>query len=274
MTEQTLALATIAIALLAVLQMLNSRSTARRRQRRQLLGLERLRALAQLLLHIQQHRGLSSGLLNGSSELEQQIEPLQRRVSRDISDLNSGDDWMERCERWQSVLDHWQRLANHFRDKKPEDNLREHNNLIQSILFVIDDMAQAHELQLLGQRQRPLQLLWRELLTTTEYIGQARAIGTGIAAVGHCDSVARIRLNYLSQKILAHTDTVWRDLALDRRQRQPVEVLVQSIHNDILRDRIAIKPLDFFDIASTAINGIHELYRSKLEQQQAALTGH
>lgn len=221
-----------------------------------------LKSMAELLTYIQQHRGLSNGYIQGSRELISDITPLQSRIRRRVTDIEAVGEWVRESERWHSIVDHWQRLSANYEKKESNINLKEHNALIQNLLFLIDDMAQSHQLLLMGR----LQLLWRELLTTTEYIGQARAIGTGLSASGSCDSVSRIRLNYLCQKIVSQSELVWKDLELDSSKRQAVNKLVSCIQNNIIQDHVTIGPKEYFDIASQAINHLYEQYSHKVDQ--------
>ena len=243
----------------------------RSRRRRQALGLAWLQSMALMLARVQQHRGLSNGFLNGSVELNHQIKPLQLRIQRDISDIESQDDWILSSRSWISLKSHWGSLSNDYSDKTAEDNLAEHNHLIQNFLYLIDDMAQAHGLLLLGEREQPLQLLWRELLTAAEYIGQARAMGTGISAQGRCDSVSRIRLNYLCEKINQHCDSVWRDLKLDHKHKVAVVKLLECVQQDILLERINIEPAAFFEIATSAIDTLLQQYQALVEHMQLSM---
>lgn len=261
----------IAVTILFVVSVLLNNARHNRCRVRQRLGLEWLTSMAQLLSHVQQHRGLSNGFLNGSLQLAKEIDPLQLRIKRDLSDIQSLSNWVVSNERWLNITDHWQRLSSSYKHKLPESCLREHNVLIQSILFLIDDMAQAHDLLLLGRGDQPLQLLWRNLLTATEYIGQARAIGTGLSATGSCDSVSRIRLNYLCQKIISHTEIVWKELSLDSSKRNSITALVNCIRDHVVKDKVSIAPTEYFEIASRAINSLLDQYQSKIDQQREQL---
>lgn len=232
---------------------------------KQLTGKVWLKLMAGLLGHIQQHRGLTNGYIKGSKDLKGDIVLLQSRIRRDIIDIEVVDAWVKLSDRWLSISDHWHRLTSTYEQKESENNLKEHNALIQNLLFLIDDMAQTHHLM----RLNGMHLLWRELLTTTEYIGQARAIGTGLSAIGNCDSVSRIRLNYLCQKIKTQTQIIWRELKLDNSKQQSINILVNCIQEKLLQDQVSITPKEYFEIASLAINQLYEQYTNKIDQRFA-----
>lgn len=240
-----------------------------RLQYQQRLGLRWLLALGGFLSHVQQHRGLTNGYLSGGDALKADIPPLQKNILSDIDGIEAIGPWITANDRWQSILDHWSRLARSYADKSAEGNLSEHNQLVRNILYLIDDMAQTHGLL----HFNGLATLWRELLTTTEYIGQARAIGTGIAATGYCGSVARIRLNYLCEKIGRYTNLLCNELELEPSRRIPVDSLIECIEKQIAGDRVVISPKEFFDTATRAIDGLSSQYTRKIEQNCLVLTG-
>ena len=260
------------VILLVVLAVVIVAGLNRRNQqikKRQIIGISWLQSLRKLLSHIQQHRGLTNGYLNGGKELINDIYPLQKMITADIDAIVRIDGWIESSERWGSITQHWARLAGGFESNNCDNNLIQHNNLIQNLLYLIDDMAQAHDLLLLKDSGgKPFHLSWRELLSAAEYIGQARAIGTGVAALHCCDSISRIRLNYLCQKITENTSRVWRDIPPSDEQRKRVDELLLCINEKIIRDHTAIAATEYFDIASKALNSLHDQYDTLIEARR------
>jgi len=233
----------------------------RYRDERQRVGLLWLQHLRVFLSHIQQHRGMTSGFLNGGTKLLNEIKNLEVQVNNDISKILGVDDWMKANSRWMTIEEHWERLSDNFQNYTSEDNFRQHNTLIKNILYLIEDMAQEHELLLLKEREKKsLHLLWRELLAAGEFIGQARAIGMGVTSSKHCDSISRIRLNYLCQKIESNTKLLWNEITPEESQQDSVENLLSCINNEIIKEPLTISPSVFFDTASDALNSMYYQY--------------
>ena len=258
-----LLLAVFASCLLVVLL---GRQVRKQQRVKQVLGLSWLQSLKTLLSHIQQHRGLTSGYLNGGVELMAQIQNLQARVSRDVDAIAQVDEWMERNERWIAINQHWARLAGNFRANDPDNNLQQHNLLIQNILYLIDDMALRHGL--LGikvQRDKPFYLLWRDLLSASEYIGQARAVGMGVAARKGCDSISRIRLNYLSRKIEENTAAIWAELQVSEQCINHTRELLRVIRTEVVAESVCLAPQQYFKQASQALDSLHSEYDALVE---------
>ncbi len=237
------------------------------RCKRQALGLSWLQRLRVFLSAIQQHRGLTTGYLNGSVELEGKIREVQHQVSRNIAEISSLDPWMEAQSGWQGITQHWARLSGRYDQHDVDNNLIQHNKLIQNILYLIDDMAQEHDLLLLkSHHDRPLHFAWRELLTAAECIGQARAMGTGVVAAAHCDTVSRIRLNYLCQKIEHTTRAAWSEMPPNAEQKEKRDRLLECINQEIIIAEPSIGVSEFFEIASAALDSLHEQYDAIVEQ--------
>ncbi len=257
-----------AIVLIFIIAMISIRAK-RQRKLRQEKGLQWLSCLRSLLSHIQKHRGMTSGYLNGGTHLVGDIERLQRNVSRDFSSVVSIDDEIDQNSRWCGITQHWARLAGNYTGHSPEHNLSQHNMLIKNVLYLIDDLAQECDLLLLkNPTDKPLHLYWRELLSAAEYIGQARAIGVGVSTAAHCDSVSRIRLNYLCQQIEGNTEKLWKEIGRDPAQVAQVKELLGCIQKQLVVDTPSIEPGDFFKLATDAIDSLLDQFDRLIKEQQ------
>ncbi len=256
----------VALVILIVVAVVTKRVRLEQRSKRQATGIYWLQSLRVLLSHVQQHRGLTTGYLGGDKSLEPKIFQLQRSVSQDVKSITKSDPWMEDNERWKNITQHWARLAGKYQEHTKENNLNQHNKLIQSILYLIDEMAEEHDLLLVKSKNgKPLHFIWRELLMASECIGQARAIGSGVVAAMECDSVSRIRLNYLSEKIKESTDLVWSEIPPSTEQRERLNTLLTSINTRVVVDVPDIMVATFFEIATKALDSLHQQYDEVLD---------
>lgn len=254
------------VVVFCVIALIERRRRIKARNNRQRLGLSWLQSLRVFLASTQRHRGLTTGYLSGSHALMEEVLVLQKKVGRDMGVIAGVDPWMEDNARWQAITQHWARLAGRFEGNNVENNMNQHNALIQNILYLIDDMAQEHDLLLLhGRNGKPLHLVWRELLLAAEYVGQARALGMGVVAATHCDSVNRIRLKYLCQKVEENTERVWREIKPQGDSQVQVGRLLLCISEDVIRNTPSISPADYFLQASSALDGLHEHYDKIVE---------
>lgn len=256
----------ITLVIASVFMFMVSKKNRKARQKR---GLQWLSSFRELLSHIQKHRGLTSGFLNGGMALKLDIELMQSEVSLDLKSIARIDSGIENNSRWCGLTQHWARLAGNYQTHSVSHNLSQHNMLIKNVLYLIDDLAQECDLLLLKSRDaKPLHLYWRELLSAAEYIGQVRAIGVGVSTAKHCDSISRIRLNYLSEKIEGNTQRLWRELGDDPKQAICVEQLLECIEKQLVLEKPNVAPSDFFDLATAAIDSLLDQFDRLVRDQQ------
>lgn len=247
----------------------------RKRKVRQLANLELLHNMRQLLSLIQQHRGFSTGFLHGNESVLNNIDRLHSLAEKHIKAIDGATHYVEISERWESITEHWSRLSVNYKNLRAENNMLQHNTLIRSFLFLMDDIEHAHDMQILKKYlNTDQQFLWQDLLYASEYIGQSRALGMGASSEGNCSSATRINLNYLCNKITDKTQTVWLNTPPSAQQRACIDKLLQSLNQDIMQEKITIRANDFFDIASAALNSLHTQYDQLVISTQKHINKH
>ena len=226
-------------------------------------GIEYIKALRGILAAIQQHRGLTTGYINGNREAAADIEKLSARITRQIRELQERSVWIDTNVKWNSLSDHWQRLSGAYRQGDADNNFKQHNILIANLLYLIEDLADAHHLSKMGGGA--LDTDWRYLLSIAEYIGQARALGTGVAARGECNSVMRIQLNHLRNKIAGAIEVNWPEPS-----RKEITNLLLTIEQKLVVETPGISPRDYFDLANRCIDHVLEQFDQQIDNLQFA----
>lgn len=225
-------------------------------------GILYLKSMRQLLTHIQQHRGLTNGYLSGNHAAEVDIERLETLIKKEIVDVEAVDDWIKVDTKWDSIVDHWSRVNTHFKLSDAETNLKQHNNLIANLLYLIDDLAYAHHLGKLGL-VGATDTDWRNLLFIAEYVGQARALGMGAVSKGQCSSVLRIQLNHLRAKIQNNINTSWPEVA-----QKDFRYFLRVIEEQVIIDETSIAPMDYFRLATTCIEHVLQEFDRQIDSIQ------
>ncbi|WP_421844026.1 nitrate- and nitrite sensing domain-containing protein [Marinobacter algicola] len=224
-------------------------------------GLQLLQGLRQLLEHLQQHRGMSTGYLGGDRSLKPKVDQIRASIRVDLHNLDASS--LSCHERWASFTDHWSRLEGSALTLPVSDNIKQHNQLIANMLQLIEDIAAQHSLLFMTHPGDGVSTLWRELLHTTEWLGQARALGTGIAAAGQSTGVERIRLGFLCERIealssIAHADLNGHNqngLRSLKDAGRTVSVLLSVIETEFLSAAAPKLPATaYFDQATKAIS--------------------
>lgn len=178
-------------------------------------GIQANRQIKQVLADLQQHRGMVNAFLNGDASFKQRIEKKQGEITRDITALDTprGQHLMT-ARRWESIKSDWHQLRGEALSLTQEASFRRHSALIRAVLYSMGDVAERS--QFVGAHAAPpglVNALWSDLPAVAEGLGQARGLGSGVAAKGYCSGVARIKLRFLEERIRETMEWVSRDLA-------------------------------------------------------------
>ncbi len=247
----------------------------RSQKEKQAYGVIWLHHLRHLLADIQQHRGLSSGYLNGDVNLMPRIEDLQKKIGQDIKQVNSINQWIICNNNWLAISSHWSRLKDQYTSNTIANNLQQHGKLIRNLLYLVEEMAEEHHLlHLESVSGVDIDFIWKDLLETTEYMGQARALGTGIAASGNCGSVEKVKLHYLKDKIKSSGASLAQQLPNANKASKSIGLLLTTIDKNFIHglpDSHFISAEEYFNIATTALNGIYEEYDKLIEMTKGVV---
>lgn len=224
-------------------------------------GIDYIKLLRRLLTFVQQHRGLTTGFINGNHDATSDIEKTALKIKRTMRELDEAGEWIRMNVKWSSLVDHWSRLRLSYLHGDAEKNFKQHNILIANLLYLIDDVADVHRLsKITGDA---MDTDWRYLLSIAEYIGQARALGTGVAAKGECSSVLKIQLNHLRNKIATSVDSSWPE-----KSRLEIQGLLRCIETQLIIDCPSIQAGDYFSLASRCIEHVLDQFDRQIERLQ------
>jgi hypothetical protein len=238
-------------------------------------GLKHIRNLRLSLYLLQKHRSLTTSHLAGQKDLKHSIEDVQHQVNQIVEDIQCTNKKILINELWISVSEHWLRLSQNYQHHSVDNNILQHNSMIQNLLHLIDDVAFSHELtQLKLIEISNLRLVWKEWLLAIECIGQARAMGSAILAEGSCDSVSRIRLAYLQEKIAEITERAWREIPTSDEQKKQVNRLLACIKIEIinasLSNSMTLTSADYITFCTAVMDDYYQQFDDVLEQLKAA----
>ncbi len=231
-------------------------------------GLSALRELQILLAYMQQHRGMTNGFLHGEAQLQRSVITIRKKIIGQIHHIESTSIWLKDSNQWQIITEEWARLSSEFSSKDVEVNFNNHCVLIRSVLDAIVTTADYYGLSHLQKKQGQTSVayLWRELLTVAELMGQARALGIGIAVDGFSTVETKARLRNLILEIEMASDLLMAYLPNPKDTQKELETFCLIIEDSILTPRPAISAMEFFREASVAINGLYEHYNEQMRR--------
>lgn len=248
-------------------------SMTRRKRRLIIANLEQLKLLRLLLADLQRHRGLSTGFLSGDQSLRTDVANVRGRVDLSVDkaktlSTNHGAEWKSLIGQWNAL-----RLDG---NRDPETNMLDHHRLIRDTIFLIEDISTEVDLTEGRDELNYLICIWHEVVQTAEWSGQARALGTGIAAARKSSAAQRVRLRFLHRKIEQLSKTAFATLQQsfsghDRLHRcqSAVEGFLHCIDTELLADETPhIETKRYFDQATSAINELLALVDTALNDLQ------
>lgn len=243
-------------------------------------NIRQLALLRALIAALQRHRGLSNGVLCGDQSLSQDLASTRQELDRTIRSAQQLAS--SHSDAWNGLIDHWSRMRD-GRSSDAANNLAQHHLIIRNSIFLMEDVASEVDLSNGRAELGYLPCIWREVVQAAEWAGQARALGTGIAAAGQSSAEQRVRLRFLYQKIQLLAASAFATLQGHAAQHPQGEALRLAQCEQVVADFLACieqellgqeQPLiaakAYFQRATQAIDGLFALVDTALSQLQAA----
>jgi len=279
MNELSLLLASAAVLVMTSLLFYGLHRRLQRQRRRQIqLNIQQLTLLRALISGFQRHRGLSNGVLCGDASLSQDLAVARQGLDRHIRAAEELDSTYR--DAWNSLIDHWSRMRE-GRNSNPANNLAQHHLIIRNSIFLMEDVASEIDLSEGRAELSYLSCIWREVVQAAEWAGQARALGTGIAAAGQSSAEQRVRMRFLYQKIELLAGTAFAilqrhanehpqaDMFRLQYREQVVADFLRCIKQELLgQEQPVIAAKAYFQRATQAIDELLALVDASLAQLQ------
>jgi hypothetical protein len=239
-------------------------------------NIQQLLLLRALMSGFQRHRGLSNGVLCGDESLIQDLantgQQLKLLISQAPGDVHQ--------QGWAGLIDHWSRMRA-GKAVDPHNNLLQHHLMIRNTIFLMEDVASEVDLTCGRVELQYLPCIWKDVVQAAEWAGQARALGTGIAAAGCSSAQQRVRMRFLYHKIELLSGTSFstlqrqmkkypETLSLDlARSQQVVREFLQCIERELLgSESPGIAAKAYFKQATEAIDELLALVDASLNHLQ------
>ncbi|MBT9497053.1 MAG: methyl-accepting chemotaxis protein [Zoogloea sp.] len=175
-------------------------------------SIQRVPTLLKVIELAQQHRGLSSGVLNGNEELRPR---LQKKTEELVAAMKVADEILttgatpSAKRRWNEVDAGWEALRSGGLGMKPRDNLVAHTALIRKATLALHDLGDDGNLTLdpSADTYYLIDNTVRRVPDVSERLGRLRAMGTGALAAKAVDDQRRFDISsQLGELNMAVTD--------------------------------------------------------------------
>jgi methyl-accepting chemotaxis protein len=245
-------------------------------------GLQYTTKLRQLYQDLPQHRGMTNAYLNGKASFKNKIMAKREDISADITAIDAIDEQFgekfKTTVLWNEIKKDWSSLRNKSFTTAANTVFDEHTRLVAKLYSLFEQVSNQSGLTLDPKLNTSfiMDTLIYKLPLVTENMGQARGLGSGIAASSNITLHNRVKLGTLLATINNNSNATDRNLELalaenDGLSEQISELMsertktmntfVQTVNEEfLLKDFITIDSSQFFALGTTAIKANYQLY--------------
>lgn len=256
----------------------------------ELSGVQMLKSVNKLTQFMQQHRGLSSGVLNGSEALKEKRAAKEKEVAEMLLATDAVlSPALREASIWKAVRTDWEAIRSAGLTWTAAENIKRHTALISTVLVFMVDVADATELSLdpLMDTYYMMDTIVAKMPAMLEPLGITRARGTGvlskkelspqmridmISTIAQMESTLRAQ-NMNLEKVGRFAPALQAPLSSASREftdsTQKVFVLIRE---DILSERFSTAAPDYFALTSKVIDqGYQMMFEVLIPQFEAQL---
>ena len=246
-------------------------------------GLAYIKMVRQPIEHIQQHRGMTAAYLNGATEFKDRIMEKRVIVDQKMAELQKMDTELNKVlgttNRLSKLDQQWQTIKASSLHMSAADAIKAQTALVTDMLTLISDVADSSGITLdpALDSYHMGNAIVTSLPNMLENMGQARAVGSGVAAKGSFTSPKLfVKLSVLANNIQQNSVRLTKGLQATfnsnsmvsqnlgeqvNKNARSIEQIQSLLHKDLLdAEAITISSKLVFDTATAAISGSYQLY--------------
>jgi len=248
------------------------------------MGLAYIKTVRQPIEHIQQHRGMTAAYLNGASDFKARIMSKRQDVDKYMDELAKIDQELGDFLQTQGMINRlqlqWNSIKANSLEMKSANAFKAHSTLVAAMLDLMVHVADSSKITLdpaldsyyIGNA------LVIGLPNMIENMGQARAVGSGVAAKGEFNEKNYVKLSVLANNINTFFKGVRTSLEVAYEENANASQLlkgptdsnneavkeIQTLLYEKLLDAktITVDSSTVFDSTTRAISGSYKLYDS------------
>lgn len=234
--------------------------------------------LTELLAHVQQHRGMSGAWRSGDAAFASRLPAKQAEVEAVFAAL-ADDAAREAAERLpcfsrgdvDGLHAGWRALLASLPSLTPEDSFQRHCRLLTTVLGWLAALGEARIAPAAGGAAAGVRRVVADLPALAECLGQARALGSAVAARGRCTPVARVRLHFLVSRATELLTRAAHGTA-GGQARHPAEDFLQAVRERMLLGAtVDMDAASCFRLGTEAVDAIYAWLARERDALESAL---
>jgi len=278
-TKRTVVLAVIILFAFSIVtsNLYNRINAVIKTSEKELVGLTLLSPLFKTVQLLQQHRGLSSGVLGGTATLIEQRQERQKQTDDAFIVLaNTLPLTLSDSGQWNKIDNEWNTIKEEGMTWSVKDNFSKQTLIVDQLLVLSQTIADAYELT----NHPNLDIFYllnttiHQLASTQEFLGQTRAFGTGMLSEKKSSNLQKLQINTLIAQANKAVHLLQRNLNKTALYNPSIEqVLLKSaqetfisshyifnlVESDIIQEHYRTAPKEFFQITTDAIDNTYEV---------------
>ncbi len=235
-------------------------------------GVQVLKPLNRMVQFMQQHRGLSSGVLNGNEAMKEKRAAKEKEVADAVTATEAAlPQKLRESAEWRSVREDWSAIQTQGLSWPAPDNLKRHSGMIAKVLILMVDVADEMELTLDPAMDTYyfMDTVVSKMPAMLEPMGILRARGTGVLARKELSPQMRVDLsaqigqmagtlhaqNHNLQKVMRYAPTLQSSLSGPTKEfSDGAEKLFVLVREDILGEKFSTPAQEYFAATTQVID--------------------
>ncbi|VAX11236.1 Methyl-accepting chemotaxis sensor/transducer protein [hydrothermal vent metagenome] len=249
------------------------------------IGLTYIAGIRQPVEHIQQHRGMTAAYLGGSTEFRDRILQKRKIIDKKLAELKTLDkkfgSQFGSADTINKLMQQWDSIKATTMKMNTAGAIKMHSVMIASMLNLMGQIADRSKISMSPEIDSKYisDAIVTQLPQVLENMGQARAVGSGVAAKGRFPGQKTyVKLAVLSHNITSLSKNLSKGLEIAFDQNGTLAKKLGTQVNDNHRaineiqtllnkkllnaDAISIDSKTVFNTATQAISGSYKLYDS------------
>jgi methyl-accepting chemotaxis protein len=240
--------------------------------RQELDGLQMLKPMNRMAQYMQQHRGLSSGVLNGNEAMKDRRAAKEKEVAEAVAATGAAlSPALRETPAWKSITQDWQEIQAQGLSWAPPENLKRHSLMIAKLLVFMVDVADAAQLTLdpVMDTYYFMDTIVSKMPAMLEPLGITRARGTGVLTKKELTPQLRIDMASLTaqmattlraqannlDKVVRYAPALQGALVGPAKEfSDGAEKIFALVHDDILGEKFATPPAEYFALTTQVID--------------------